>query len=70
MLIGTGAIVFAVLVGVYFLLLYFERQTRRSQAISRHPYRNPYTGAPGASREGPSDIVERTTHAEYARGTR
>ncbi len=67
---GTGAIVFVAFVALYLVVLWFERQSRRSQSINRHPYANPYDAARGASREGPADQLERRRAVSYARGTR
>jgi hypothetical protein len=67
---GTGAIVFVAFVALYLVVLWFERQSRSGQSINRHPYRNPYDSARGASREGPADQLESRSATKYARGTR
>ena len=68
--LGTAAVVFGLCIALYLVVLWFERHSRRGQAIHRHPYANPYDGARGASREGPADAAEARQAIRYARGTR
>jgi hypothetical protein len=68
--LGTGAIIFAVCVGLYVIVLFFESQRRTSRAINAHPFSDATDPARGAARQGSDDRVEHTTSREYARGTR
>jgi len=68
--LGTGAIVFVVLVGLYALVLFFESQRRASKSINDHPFNNSHDPARGAARQGTNDKIEQTTSRDYARGTR
>jgi hypothetical protein len=68
--LGTGAIIFAILVALYAIVLFFESQRRTSKAINAHPVGNAYDPARGAARQGSGDAIEHTTSRDYARGTR
>jgi hypothetical protein len=68
--LGTAAIVFALFVALYLVVLWFERQTRRSQPINPHPYHNVYDAARGAFRGGPPDHLEARRAIRHERGTR
>jgi hypothetical protein len=68
--LGTGAIIFAVCVGLYVLILFFESQRRTSRSINSHPFSRPTDPARGAARQGTGDDVEHTTSRRYGRGTR
>ncbi|MHB8693868.1 MAG: hypothetical protein ACYDHH_21735 [Solirubrobacteraceae bacterium] len=68
--LGTGAIVFAVIVGLYAVVLFFESQRRNNRSINDHPWGSSYDPARGAARQGSGDKTEHTTSRDYARGTR
>ena len=68
--LGTGAIIFAVCVALYVIVLFFESQRRTSRAINEHPFSSAHDPARGAARQGAGDRTEHTTSRHYARGTR
>ena len=68
--LGTGAIIFAVCVALYVIVLFFESQRRTSRSINAHPFDATKDPARGAARQGAGDKIEHTTSRSYARGTR
>lgn len=68
--LGTGAIIFAIIVALYAIGLFFESQRRTSRSINSHPFGDAYDPARGAARQGSGDAIEHTTSRHYARGTR
>ena len=68
--LGTGAIIFAVAVALYVIVLFFESQRRTNRSINAHPFSSASDPARGAARQGSGDKVEHTTSRHYARGTR
>jgi hypothetical protein len=67
--LGIGAIIFAVCVALYFVVLFFEGQRRANRAINAHPFSRPTDPARGAARQGTGDRTEHTTSRDYGRGT-
>ena len=68
--LGTGAIIFAICVGLYILVLFIEGQRRTNRSINAHPFSRPTDPARGAARQGTGDRIEHTTSRDYGRGTR
>ena len=68
--LGIGALLFGVVLAVYFVLLYGASRRRRTRMINDHPFGSPYDPARGAGRQGRADVAEARAAISYVRGTR